>query len=363
MDAHFHSNAYHFFGVSSDCSATVDTDGLHLVWVQHCGTFEERDVRIDRNGACWLACLCLSVLPVCNLHAADPLFRVDGYLPDYRAAAVTVEMAELLTDLTLFSVEVHADGSLHENRWTAKQWDASAVLRSRPGLRTHLCVGGWDRSAGFAAICESPAARQKLGRGLVEYCRQHSLSGVNLDWEHPSTAQEQQGYSLLLSELQPLFRAARRELSIAVAPSQKLPKEAWAAVDHVMLMSYDDAGKHSTFESCQKHLGMLLDQGVPASKIVLCLPLYGRKIATREAMTYAEIVRQYAPRPDQDEVDGIFFNGPGTIAAKTAWAQSVGLGGVAVWELGQDAPGEASLLKQIHRTVRQPQLAPIGEER
>ena len=315
----------------------------------------ERDARMDRNWASWLSYLCLSVLPVCSLLAAEPQFRVDGYLPDYRTGAVPAEVSQLLTDLTLFSVEVNADGSLNEKRWTAKHWDATKALRSRPGLCTHMCVGGWDRSAGFAAICQSAAARQRLGRELVEYCRQHALAGVNLDWEHPSTAEEQLGYAFLLSELQPLFREAKFELTIAVAPSQKLPKEAWSAVDRVMLMSYDDAGKHSTFESCQKHLGMLLDQGVPASKIVLCLPLYGRKIATREALTYAEILQKYAPRSDLDEVDGIFFNGPGTIAAKTAWAQSVGLGGVAVWELGQDAPGEASLLKQIRRTVRESQ--------
>ena len=166
-------------------------------------------------------------------------------------------------------------------------------------------------------------------------------------------ANKQQGFATLLQELRPPFKAAKLELSIAVAPSQKLPAEAWGAVEHVMLMSYDDEGKHSTFESTQKHLGLLLDQGVPASKVVLCLPLYGRKVANREALTYAEIVQKFHPRPDRDEVEGIFFNGPGTITAKTAWAQSVGLAGVAVWELGQDAPGEASLLKRIHATVRE----------
>ena len=286
------------------------------------------------------------------VHAEETRFRVGGYLPDYRAASVPAGVALQLTDAILFSIEVTPEGSLNEKRWNAGHWEASKTLRSRAGLRTHICVGGWDRSAGLAEICQSPAARQRLAKSLVAFCQLHALSGVNLDWEHPSTAAEQQGLATLLGELQPVFRVAKLELSLAVAPSQKLPKEAWAAVDHVMLMSYDDAGKHSTFESCQKHLGLLLDQGVPASKVVLCLPLYGRQVTNREALTYAEIVKKYAPRPDVDEVDGIFFNGPGTVAAKTAWAQSVGLAGVAVWELGQDAPGEAALLKQIHTTVR-----------
>ena len=298
-------------------------------------------------------CLLLSLLCSSKLSAVEPPFRIAGYLPDYRVDAVPVHVTPWLTDLILFSIEVHPEGSLNEKRWNTKQWEASKSLRSQPGFRTHMCVGGWNRSGGFAAICQSRAARQRLGRDLVAFCRLHSLAGVNLDWEHPSTAVEQRDFATLLIELQPLFREAEMELSIAVAPSQKLPAEAWAAVDRVMLMSYDDAGKHSTFESTQKHVALLLDQGVAASKVVLCLPLYGRKLESREALTYAEIVQKYAPRPDQDEVDGIFFNGPGTIAAKTAWAQSVGLGGVAVWELGQDATGEASLLRQVRATVRE----------
>ncbi|MFO1004935.1 MAG: glycoside hydrolase family 18 protein [Planctomycetaceae bacterium] len=293
-----------------------------------------------------------------SLRAAEPAFRVCAYLPEYRVGATPAESVEGLTDLILFSIEVNPDGSLNDRRWSPRHWESTQTVRLQPGLRTHICVGGWDRSSGFAEACASPEARKRLGSELVAFCQLHKLQGVDLDWEHPSSKADQSHFTTLLQELQPLLHAEGLELSIAVAPSQKLPGEAWAAVDHIMLMSYEDAGRHCTFESMQRHVGLLIQQGAPASKILLGLPFFGRKIKTREASSYADIVQKFAPRPEQDEVEDIYFNGPGLIAAKTAWSQTVGLGGVACWELGQDAPGEASLIRLIQSSLRQGESAP-----
>lgn len=293
-----------------------------------------------------------------TLQAGEPAFRVCGYLPEYRVGAAPTPVVSGLTDLILFSIEVNPDGSLNERRWSPRHWESTQAIRSQPGLRTHICIGGWERSSGFAEACPSPEARQRLGRELLAFCRLHQLQGVDLDWEHPSSKTDQSHFTTLLQELQPLLHAEGLELSIAVAPSQKLPAEAWAAVDHIMLMSYEDIGRHSTFESMQRHVSLLIQQGVPAPKILLGLPFFGRKIKTREAYSYADIVQKFAPRPEQDEVEGISFNGPGLIAAKTAWSQTAGLGGVACWELGQDASGEASLIRLIQNTVRRDHSSP-----
>lgn len=300
--------------------------------------------------------ICMAVLWcsswITSLQAAEPTFRVCAYLPEYRVGANPVPPVNGLTDLILFSIEVNPDGSLNDRRWSPRHWESTQAIRSQPGLRTHICVGGWERSSGFAEASASPEARKRLGSELVAFCRHHNLQGVDLDWEHPSSKADQSHLTALLQVLQPLLHAEGLELSIAVAPSQKLPAEAWAAVDHIMLMSYEDAGRHSTFESMQRHVAQLIQQGVPASRILLGLPFFGRDIKTREAYSYSDIVQKFAPRPEQDEIQGIYFNGPGLIAAKTAWSQTVGLGGVACWELGQDATGEASLIPLIQHHAR-----------
>lgn len=139
---------------------------------------------------------------------------------------------------------------------------------------------------------------------------------------------------------------------MTVAGWQKLPKKAIAAVDWVNIMAYDHDGRHSTIEGAQADVRLLLDMGVPAKKITLGLPFYGRSISNRDqATTYRDIVDQHHPAADIDEVAGIYFNGPATIRRKTEWAIQSQLAGVMVWELGQDAPGAQSLLKVIRDTI------------
>ena len=77
------------------------------------------------------------------------------------------------------------------------------------------------------------------------------------------------------------------------------------------------------------------------------MPLYGRDIKTRDALTYSEIVNKHHPTPETDQVGNIYFNGPDTIRRKTEYAQQSKLGGVMIWELGQDATANQSLLKVI----------------
>ena len=95
----------------------------------------------------------------------------------------------------------------------------------------------------------------------------------------------------------------------------------------------------------------MLNTKIPAEKIIFGLPFYGRNLKTRDAMTYREIHEKFSPESDQDEVHGVYFNGPEMIRRKTEYAVRSRLGGVMIWELGQDAAGDASLLKVIQQSI------------
>ena len=297
-----------------------------------------------------------SVIP---LFAGDvpTSFRIVGYLPDYRAVDFDPATPRLLTDLIVYSASLSPKGGLDLTRLKEKlPWNTLNTFKNRARVRLILCVGGGDRSTHFAAMAGSAKNRDKFVQEAVQICIEASLDGLDLDWEHPKNAAEMAGYEKLLVELHDVFEPYGMVLSVTVTGWQKLSREAIAAVDWVNVMSYDHNGRHATFDSARADVKTLIEGGVPLHKINLGLPFYGRHITKRRQVeTYREIVRNYNLAPEVDEVDKLYFNGPSTIRQKTEWAIQSQLGGVMVWELGQDAAGDNSLLKVIYDTVDQAQ--------
>jgi len=301
----------------------------------------------------------LAALPSPAASAPGPPFRVVAYLPDYRALTLAPAAPPLnnLTDLIFFSLEPTPSGGLNGARLTSavtarlQAIKTQSIKRRRP-LRLWVALGGWERSAGFAPVATDPAKRPLFVRALTLFCLRHGFDGADFDWEHPANAAEEAGYAALLAETHRAFAPHALRLSVTMAPWQKISPVAIAAVDAVNLMAYDHPARHSTFAQAQADVAGFLGQGVPPQKLCLGLPFYGRAIAHPDtALAYADIARRYHPAPGVDEVNGMYFNGPVTIQQKTRYALARHLGGVMVWELGQDAPGDGSLLKAIHRVV------------
>ncbi|CAE7391408.1 Cht2, partial [Symbiodinium pilosum] len=101
-------------------------------------------------------------------------------------------------------------------------------------------------------------------------------------------------------------------------------------------------GHHSTLEYGRKSA----DQGkniLPARQLTMGVPFYGRHSRNGEWTTYEDLVQKHWPlKPDLDSVgavdqgSSIGFNGVDTIRSKTAYALERELGGVMIWEVGQD---------------------------
>lgn len=301
------------------------------------------------------AILLTAAAPVPGPTMPTPEFRILGYLPDYRAAAFDPRMAKPLTDLIVFSAEPMADGSLDLSRLKEMPWDRLHTLKAQEKLRLILCVGGWQRSAHFAAVAGSPASRRQFAESALRACQEKSFDGLDLDWEHPANAIEEEAYADLLEELHRVFQPCGLSVSVTLAAWQKLPPRAIAAADRIQVMAYDHAGRHATLESAKQDVETLRKKGVPREKLVLGLPFYGRQLADRnQASAYREIAAKYRPKPEADEAEGIYFNGPATIRRKTEFARDTGLAGVMVWEITQDAPGDQALLKTIRETATPP---------
>ncbi len=279
-------------------------------------------------------------------------FRIAGYLPDYRS--FQVEQAAGLTDLIVFSAQPTESGDIDMSRLTKTNWPQLQEAKRKHKLRLILCVGGWERSTHFARVAASQELRKRFVTAARQICIDKQLDGIDLDWEHPRDVQEQNAYALLLQDLQRVLHPAGHSVSITMAAWQAMPRSAFEAVDWIQLMTYDHPGRHSTFENAQADVRQLVQAGAPQHKIMLGLPFYGRGIEKADrTLTYREILQKHQLNRAIDEVDGVYFNGPATIERKTRYALDAKLAGVMIWEIGQDASGESSLLRIITQTTNQ----------
>ena len=299
---------------------------------------------------------CGLAFAVSFLTAKEPakVFRIAGYLPEYRVGGITPECVDGLTDLVVFSVSPEADGALDTSVWPKRKLEKAKKLAGSAKARLLVAVGGWGRSGGFPTMTENSKARERFVRELDAFCQANGFEGVVYDWEFPSTDKEEASFDHLLRETRRLFVPRRRTVEIAVNSAKPFPRDWTVKVDAVHVMSYDNGPRHATYEQAVADLNKMALLGVPAEMQLLGLPFYGRQITNREkAITYAEIKERFQPKREQDEAGGYYFNGPGTIAKKVKLAKERGLAGVMIWEIGQDATGKDSLLKQVALATRE----------
>jgi len=299
---------------------------------------------------------CGLVLAVAFLTAKEPakVFRIAGYLPEYRVNGITPESVDGLTDLIVFSVSPEADGALDTSVWPKRKLEKAKKLADSAKARLLVAVGGWGRSGGFPTMTENSKARERFVRELDAFCQVNGFKGVVYDWEFPRNSKEETSFDHLLRETRRLFVPKRRTVEIAVNSAKPFPRDWTVKIDAVHVMSYDNGPRHATYEQAGSDLNKMALLGVPAEMQLLGLPFYGRQITNRgNAITYAEIKERFQPNREQDEAGGYYFNGPATIAKKVKLAKSRGLAGVMIWEIGQDAKGTGSLLKQVSLATKE----------
>ena len=269
--------------------------------------------------------LALSSITLVSTTHADQ--RIVGYSINPASPIVQNHSSKYITDLVWFSVEPNTDSTIDTTNISEAGFNAIETMRSQHDIRIHLAVGGWGRCEGFAEATRTPESRATMIKDLVALCKKYSLDGIDYDWEFPENDQEYEQYSALLVETKAAIRSLKLKLSLAVSPWQRFPPEAIAALDRFHLMAYDYNGKHSDSKRSKKTVEKFIRQGVPAEKIFLGVPFYGRNLADRnQSASYKNLFEKHTLLRKTDEIDGIYFNGPNTIAEKKRFAQKKILG-------------------------------------
>ena len=292
------------------------------------------------------------------------------------------------------------------------------LKKAHPGLKTLISVGGWTWSANFSAAASTEASRAKLASSCVKFMKDYGFDGIDIDWEYPVSGglsggvpADKENYTLLLAELRKQMDAqgtadggVQYQLSTAVPAGSTVIanlelNKIHTYLDFINVMAYDF---HGAWENTTNHNAPLhavaadpsptkatfyvdsaikayLAGGVPADKVVMGMPFYGRGWSgvpsagqgLYQPATGAAPSKWEAGIFDYKELDAlpgftrywsdeaqvpwmynaqtqvmISYDDAKSLGIKADYVNKMGLGGAMIWDLsGDDAQG--SLLNAL----------------
>ena len=258
--------------------------------------------------------------------------RLCAYLPvtSYSAEMLNSGILESLDAVTLnVGCYWQADGTLDVK--PALTEAIEQIHSAYPELELWCTINPKNAAAGAIYTAEQ---RALLIRNIEQFCEEQGLDGVDIDWEFPAE-NEWEAFSAFIVEL----RESGLKLSLAFYPEDiKLSDEAVKTVSAVNVMAYDqfdEAGRHSTYETTAESIEYFLNLGFAPEQLCLGIPAYGRPLdGSAQWPLYCDYASQLADGTDL--LGDAYFNSPQLAQDKCALAKGEALGGVFLYHLGCD---------------------------
>ena len=305
------------------------------------------------------------LLPIFLLVFLQPVFsqnkKVVGYLPYYRFSISDQIDYEKLTHLCLAFANPDMQGNLDIGGQ-----DIQPVVDEAhdAGVEVLLSLAGGaltpDWAAAWAELTK-PQNRSAFIQKIMAYLEEHGLQGVDVDleWSHVD-----ENYSGFVLELRDSIDAHDMLMTAALPGTTRyaeITDEAMFSFDFINMMAYDltgswapnNPGPHSPYLFAEQSINYWKAQGMSGDNLTLGLPFYGYDFTNPPAVpafTFASMVAENVDYAWVDQVGQRYYNGITTIQAKTDLA-ILETAGVCIWELGQDAFNEYSLLNAVDETI------------
>ncbi len=285
--------------------------------------------------------------------------RIVGYLPTHRfPQSSQIEYCKL-THLNLSFANPDNAGNIIMPSISSVVSDA---LRENPNIIICVSFAGGvitsQQSNDWSNLIDVPANRPAFISKIVAFVLANKVHGVDIDLEWDNVTK---GYSDFIIELDAALTPHNKILTVAF-PNQTLfsniTPAALGVIDFINIMSYDytgpwnpsNPGQHSTYSVSESGINFWKNTtGVSGSKLNLGVPFYGYEFinsSTVNTFTYASMVDKNTAYADLDNVGAAYYNGRPTIEAKVELAKNE-VGGIMIWELGQDSFDDYSLLTTI----------------
>lgn len=266
-------------------------------------------------------------------------------------------------------VDEDFDGVAIQNE---KRLHAIAGLKSQnKQLKVLLSIGGWG-SGRFSEMAADSLLRQAFAADCRRIVADFGIDGIDIDWEYPtqggagisSSPDDTGNYTLLMRDLRRAIGEGKLLTLASVASAQYVDfKAILPYIDYVNIMSYDMANapkhhaplyvsEHTGAMSCDRAVKAHLDAGVPADRLVLGMPFYGRGgEGALPTMGYADIARakeEHACTEQWDEVAKVpylangkgemmlGYDNPRSLGIKCQYILDKGLLGGMYWQYDAD---------------------------
>ena len=358
--------------------------------------------------------LALQVQAMEAYNSVSPNYIVGGYIGSWNLDSNTPVDTPFnkLTHLFYSFADVTSTGTVQlpqDGTATGDIAKLQQIKAQNPNLKIMLSIGGATEND-FSSAAATVQSRANFAQSAIQLMKTNGFDGLDIDWEYPQ-ANEDNNYIQLLAQLRTQINQASQNdgkqylLTTALSgspyqlsasdyggnPYDFSPQDLKATsdyVDFINVMSYD---YHGPWENTTNHQSALykstndntynaakvntnwaiqhyLSAGVPATDIVLGIPLYGRTWTGVNAgsnnglfqqgtgsseLTYRELYNLLGTNgyqsfwdnsakvpyiySSQTKVFSTYENNQ-SILGKTDYVKQQGLGGAFFWEITQDLP-------------------------
>ena len=243
--------------------------------------------------------------PIVGEYVLGNPTNVDAYLLDFVIYAFAL---------------INSDGTLTVYSTRYLQQLTNLKLEN-PYLRVIMAIGGWGAD-GFSDAALTPASRYNFAREAKRWVDEYGLDGIDIDWEYPGSSasgirsrpQDRENFTLLLTALRDVL-GADAWLSVAGTGEDSYIRNVEIAniapiINYFNLMAYDftagetgaTAARHQSNlypsslglgnTSVDTQINNLISAGMPAPKILMGIPFYGRYGAT-STKTFDDLRKNY----------------------------------------------------------------------
>ena len=256
-----------------------------------------------------------------------------------------------------------------------------ALKEQAPHLKVLLSIGGWG-SGRFSEMAADEQNRLSFAKDCKRVVQEFGLDGIDIDWEYPtcsaanisSSPDDTDNFTLLMHDIRQAI-GKDKLLTMASVASAKFVnfRSILNNIDFVNIMSYDMDNApyhHSTLYrasisgqlTCDDAVKAHIDSGVPAERLVLGMPFYGRggKILSNRDYRKIDLNGEYTEQWNDTAKVPYLVNNEGTLVLgydnvrsltiKCEYILEKGLLGGMYWEYAGDNDN-ADLARTVYETI------------